>query len=93
MIDVSILDTLAVAIPSLAATFMTAKGIASVFANNFNTQKWGKLGELIDWLASNNKKAKYTGDVLVDSFVKDAITKVPPKTKLGKFLGFIKAIS
>lgn len=86
MIDAAILDSLAVAIPSIAVYIMTIKGIASVIANNFNTEHWGKAGEVIDWIASNNKKAKLTGDEKIDSLLDIAARAVPAKTILGKLL-------
>ena len=86
MIDVGVLDSLAVAIPSIAAYILAAKGFASVIANNFNTEHWGKAGTVIDWLASNNKKAKLTGVDQIDSLLDIAARAVPAKTILGKLL-------
>ena len=86
MIDVGVLDSLAVAIPSIAVWIMTVKGIASVVANNFNTERYGKFGTVIDWLASNNKKAKLTGVDQIDSLLDIAARAVPAKTILGKLL-------
>lgn len=86
MIDALILDALALAIPSIAVYILTIKGIASVIANNFNTERYGKFGLVIDWLASNNKKAKLTGDDEIDSLLDIAARAVPAKTYLGKLL-------
>ena len=86
MIEPEILDSLAVAIPSIAAYIFAAKGIASVIANNFNTERYGRFGLVIDWLASNNKKAKLTGDNQIDSLLDIAARAVPAKTVLGKVL-------
>lgn len=77
----------AVALPT---AFLVAKGIAAVFVNNYDTQKWGKLGVVLDWLASANKKAKLTGDSLTDSMIKSVAESIPPKTIVGKLL---KALS
>ena len=41
----------------VVALVLTLKGIASVIANNFSTEEWGKAGDLIEVLASNTKKA------------------------------------
>jgi len=89
MIDATILDSLAVAIPSIAVYIMTIKGIASVIANNLNTEHWGRLGLIIDWLASNNKKAKLTGIDQIDSLLDVAATSIPKKTVVGKILRFL----
>jgi len=70
--------------------FMTLKGFASVIANNFNTQDWGKAGDVVDWLASNNKKAKLTGDLGTDDKVLDVIQRKAPTNTVLKVL---KALS
>lgn len=86
MIDPALLDSLAVAIPSLAVYIMTIKGIASVITNNLNTEHWGRFGDILDWLASTNKKGKLTGDEKIDSLLDIAARTVPSKTILGKLL-------
>lgn len=69
-----ILDVLAVAVPQWGATILTIKGVASVICNNLPTQKWGKLGSVLEWIASNNKEAKKVGDTLHDLSVDDINT-------------------
>lgn len=86
MIDPTLLDSLALAIPSLAVWIMTIKGVASVITNNFNTEHWGRAGIVLDWLASTNKKAKLTGNEQIDSLLDIAARSVPSKTVLGKLL-------
>ncbi len=86
MIDATILDSLALAVPSLAVWILTVKGIASVITNNFNTEHWGKAGAVLDWLASTNKKGKLTGDEKIDSLLDIAARSIPQKTIVGKLL-------
>lgn len=86
MIDPAILDALALSVPQWAAGIMIAKGVAAVLVNNLDTQKWGKVGVVLDWLASANKKAKLTGDDKVDSVIKLAAEAIPSKTVVGKLL-------
>lgn len=86
MIDPVILDSLALAVPSIAVYILTAKGVASVITNNFDTQDWGKAGDILDWLASTNKKGKMTGDKHVDSLIEIATEAIPKKTIVGKLL-------
>ena len=68
----AILDVLALAVPQFAATILTIKGVASIICNNLPTQDWGKTGQILEWLASNNKEAKKTGNYNADRVV-DAI--------------------
>ena len=89
MIETTILDAIAVAIPSIAVYILTIKGIASVITNNWNTENWGKIGDVLDWLASTNKKGKLTGDPRVDSLLDIAARAVPEKTIVGKILRFL----
>lgn len=86
MIDPIVLDSLALAVPSVAAYIFTIKGVASVITNNFDTQDWGKAGDVLDWLASTNKKGKLTGDDRADSLIKLATQAIPKKTIVGKLL-------
>lgn len=86
MIDPMVLDSLALAVPSIAAYIFTVKGVASVITNNFDTQDWGKAGDVLDWLASTNKKGKLTGDKQVDSLINIAKEAIPQKTIVGKLL-------
>lgn len=79
-----VLDLLVLAVPQLTATVLTIKGIASVICNNLPTQKWGKVGTILDWLASNNKEAKKVGDTLHDMSVDDL--KPKNKTIFGRIL-------
>lgn len=74
---------------SLVAGLLTVKGIASVIANNFNTESWGKAGDVIDWLASNNKKAKFTGNTGTDLVINEILERKKAKGKLSKFLRFL----
>jgi len=71
---------------TMATAFLVAKGIAAVLVNNLDTQKWGKIGKVLEWLASANKKAKLTGEVYADSVIKQVADSVPPKTIVGKML-------
>ena len=89
MIDATVLDALALAIPSIAVYIMTAKGIASVITNNLNTERWGKVGDVLDWLASTNKKGKLTGKDEIDSLLDIAARAIPKKTIVGKLLRFL----
>ena len=66
------------------ALFLTVKGVASIVANNFNTEKLGKTGEVIDWFASNTKKAKLTGDTKVDNILKITAKARESKSLLAK---------
>lgn len=86
MIDPIILDSLALAVPSIAAYIFTVKGVASVITNNFDTQEWGKVGDALDWLASTNKKGKLTGVDQIDSLLDVATRSIPKKTIVGKIL-------
>jgi len=82
----TILDALALAVPSIAAYILVIKGIASVITNNLNTETWGNAGDALDWLASTNKKAKLTGKQEIDSLLEIAARAVPEKTIVGKIL-------
>jgi len=65
---------------------MTLKGIASIVANNYDTQEWGKVGDFIEVLASNTKGAKLTKSEAANAAVKEALEHVAPKTIVGKLL-------
>lgn len=91
MIDPIILDSLALAVPSIAAYIFTVKGVASVITNNFDTQDWPDFGwfktsSVLDFLASTNKKGKLTGNNQTDSLIKLATQAIPKKTIVGKLL-------
>lgn len=70
----------------LPTAFLVAKGIAAVLVNNLDTQDWGKFGQLLEWLASANKKAKLTGDPQADTMIKSVTSYIPAKTVVGKLL-------
>jgi len=84
-----ILDLASVALPQLAVYIVAAKGVASVLCNNLPTQNWGKLGVALEWLASNNKEAKKTGDSSVDEAIDLIKDYVPKKTVVGRVLNFL----
>lgn len=67
---------------------MAIKGAAAYIANNTNTQKWGVIGKVIEFIGSVDKKAKLTGDSFADSAVKIAQDSIPQKTIVGKLLKF-----
>ena len=69
--------------------FIVLKGCASVVANNFNTEDWKGIGKAIDWLASNNKKAKLTGTPAIDAQIESRILGVKPKGLIRKVLKFL----
>jgi len=69
--------------------FIIVKGLAAVVANNLDTQKWGKTGKIIDWLASSNKKAKLTGSPELDQILVEKITESKPKNVISKVLNFL----
>lgn len=74
---------------SAIAIFLAIKGAAAYLSNNANTQSWGKAGAVIDWLASANKKSKFTGNMEVDLVINEVIKRKKPKGKLGKLLNFL----
>ena len=84
-----ILDLASVALPQLAVYILAAKGVASVLCNNLPTQNWGKFGVALEWLASNNKEAKKTGDSSVDEAIDLIKDYVPKKTIVGRVLNFL----
>ncbi len=90
--NIEVLDLAMMVFPQAAAYILAVKGIASVLCNNLPTQEWGKSGEVLEWLASNNKEAKKTGDAKVDTKI-DLIglgsELIPPNTVVGKALRFL----
>ena len=70
----------------LPTAFLVIKGFAAVLVNNLPTQKWGKIGKVLEWLASANKEAKMTGDSFADSVIKEVASAVPAKTIVGKII-------
>jgi|26BtaG_2_1085354.scaffolds.fasta_scaffold09765_3 hypothetical protein len=69
--------------------FIMLKGVAAVAVNNLDTQKWGKVGKLVDWLASSNKKAKLTGSPELDQALVAKIAESKPKNIVAKVLNFL----
>lgn len=68
------------------AGFVALKGCSAVVANNFHTEEWGKAGQVIDWLASNNKKAKLTGEPTLDAQIAAKVRESKPVKALNKIL-------
>lgn len=65
------------ALSGLATAFFVICKIASIVDNNFDTQDWrgGKIlnqktAKLIRFLASNTKKARLTGNSIIDEQIK-----------------------
>jgi len=74
---------------AIVTGLLALKGVAAFIVNNAPTQKWGKIGAAIEWLASANKESKKTGDAYIDSLIK-AAQEAKPTTIVGKIL---KALS
>ena len=75
-------EAILASIAGLIATITTA---ASIVTNNFHTEEW-RIGPILDWLASTNKKAKFTGDYLADDKIDHAQKVNEPRSAALKFL-------
>lgn len=69
-----------------AAGFLALKGCAAIIANNFHTEEYGKVGKVIEWLASSNKKAKLVGDPILDAKILGAVKDSKPVKKINRIL-------